>query len=360
MSLHFHTLTVKDVRRETPDAVSICLEIPGALRELFRFTPGQNIAVRRVIDGTECRRNYSICSAPGDPEFRIAVKRIEGGLFSTWANTALKPGDTLEVMPPSGRFHTSMDPAAQRHYMAFAAGSGITPVMSIMKATLAGEPRSSFTLIYGNRDRRNIIFREELESLKNRYLSRMQVIHVLSREATDTNLNSGRIDALKCAHIDEKIASFRAIHAFFLCGPEAMIHAIRDCLVRRGVAPERIHFELFHTSGSTGAAATTGRETQSDSGPVASVSVRHDGILTQFELSYNGETILQAALQKGLDLPFACKGGMCCTCRAKLVEGSVEMERNYALESSEVEAGFILTCQSHPRTGKIFVDFDVR
>lgn len=360
MSLHFHTLTVKDVRRETPDAVSICLEVPDTLRERFHFTPGQNIAVRRVIDGAECRRNYSICSAPGDPDFRIAVKQIEGGLFSTWANTALKPGDTLEVMPPSGSFHTPMDATAQRQYVAFAAGSGITPVMSIMKATLDAEPLSSFTLIYGNRDRRHIIFREELESLKNRYLSRVQVIHVLSREATDTDLNSGRIDAVKCAHIDEKIIAFRGIHAFFLCGPEGMIQTVRECLVGRGVAPERIHFELFHTSGSTANTSLAAGATQEFSGPMASVSVRHDGILTHFELPYNGDTILQAALKKGIDLPFACKGGMCCTCRAKLVEGSVDMDRNYALEASEVQAGFILTCQSHPRSGKILVDFDVR
>jgi ring-1,2-phenylacetyl-CoA epoxidase subunit PaaE len=360
MSLHFHKLTVKDVRRETPDAVSVCLEVPDELRDSFRFAPGQNIAVRQVIDGEECRRNYSICSAPGEPEFRIAVKQIEGGRFSTWANTVLKPGDQLDVMPPSGRFQTPMDPAAQRQYMAFAAGSGITPVMSIMKATLAAEPLSSFTLVYGNRDRRHIIFREELESLKNRYLSRFQVIHVLSREATDTELHSGRIDEVKCAHIDEKIVSFHGIHAFFLCGPEGMIHAVRECLLRRGVAPERIHFELFHASGSSSVAGTTGSAAQDVSGPVASVSVRHDGILTHFELPYNGDTILQAALNKGLDLPFACKGGMCCTCRAKLAEGSVEMERNYALEKSELEAGFILTCQSHPRSGKILVDFDVR
>lgn len=360
MSLHFHTLTVTNVRKETPDAVSVCLDIPLALRDSFRFIPGQSIAVRQVIDGEECRRNYSICSAPDEPEFRIAVKRIEGGTFSTWANSVLKPGDQLEVMPPSGRFHTPMDPAAQRRYVAFAAGSGITPLMSIMKATLAAEPFSSFTLVYGNRDRRHIIFREELESLKNRYLSRVQVIHVLSRESTDTDLHSGRIDARKCADLDEKIIPFRSVHAFFLCGPEAMIHAIRECLQERGVAPERIHFELFHSSGVAGAPVSAGSAAQADTGAMASVSVRHDGVMTSFELPYNGETILQAALKKGIDLPFACKGGMCCTCRAKLVEGSVEMERNYALEPAEVEAGFILTCQSHPRSHQIIVDFDVR
>jgi ring-1,2-phenylacetyl-CoA epoxidase subunit PaaE len=360
MSLHFYKLTVKDVRKETPDTVSISLEIPSELKDRFRFTPGQNIAVRRVINGEECRRNYSICTEPGEPEFRIAVKQIDGGRFSTWANTDLKVGEQLEVMSPSGSFHTPMDPAARRHYVAFAAGSGITPVMSIMKATLAREPQSSFTMVYGNRDRQHIIFREELESLKNRYLSRMQVIHVLSREAADTDLHSGRIDEIKCTHIDEKIISFRTVHAFFLCGPEAMIHALRDCLIQRGVAKERIHFELFHTSGVSGVAAAAGSEQPADAGPRASVSVRHDGILTHFELPYHGETILQAALKKGIDLPFACKGGMCCTCRAKLVEGTVEMDRNYALEAAEVEAGFILTCQSHPRSGTILVDFDVR
>ena len=361
MSITFHTLTVKEVRRETPGAVSISFDIPPALESQFRFVQGQNIAIRKIINGEEIRRNYSICSAPGEKDFRIAVRQIEGGLFSTFANTGLQAGDQLEVMTPTGKFHVPLDPSARRRYMAFAAGSGITPVISIIKATLQQEPLSEFILVYGNRNRQQIIFREELESLKNRYLSRFQVIHILSREETDTALNTGRIDADKCRMMDGKLVDLQAVDAFYLCGPEAMIFTVRDYLQQTGVAPAKIHFELFHTTGDqpVGPSSSIDR-TSTENAEHALVSVKLDGVVSRFTLAYHGDSILQAALKQGIDLPFACKGGMCCTCRAKLEAGQVDMDRNYALEQDEVEAGFVLTCQSHPRTREVFVNFDSR
>lgn len=360
MSISFHTLAVSEVRRETPESVSICFQIPPELEETFRYTQGQNIAIRTYMNGEEIRRNYSICSAPGEPEFRIAIKRIEGGLFSTYANTSLKKGDLLEVMSPTGNFHVPLDPASRRLYMAFAAGSGITPVMSIIKTTLQLESQSQFILVYGNRNRQQIMFREELEALKNRYLSRFQLIHILSREETDTELNAGRIDAQKCRVIHEKLADLTAVDAFFLCGPEGMINTVRDTLTDIGVDRKKIHFELFHADPIRTNTAVVGSPGLSASRGQSQVSVKLDGTVTRFELAFEGESILNAALRQGIDLPFACKGGMCCTCRAKLEEGRVEMDRNYALEPDEVEAGYILTCQSHPRTDKVSVNFDLR
>jgi len=361
MSITFHTLTVKEVRRETPGAVSISFDIPPALEAQFRFVQGQNITIRKIVNGEEIRRNYSICSAPGEKDFRIAVKHIEGGLFSTFANTELKTGDQLEVMTPTGKFHVPLDPSSRRLYMAFAAGSGITPVISIIKATLQQETQSEFILVYGNRNRQQIIFREELESLKNRYLSRFQVIHILSREETDTELNTGRIDAEKCRMIDGKLVDLRAVDAFYLCGPEAMIFTVRDYLRQTGVASAKIHFELFHTAGDQRVGPSSAmHRTSTGNAEHSTVSVKLDGVVSRFTLAYDGDSILQAALKQGIDLPFACKGGMCCTCRAKLEAGQVEMDRNYALEPDEVEAGFVLTCQSHPRTREVFVNFDNR
>lgn len=358
MSIHFHTLKVREVRRETPDAVSIAFDIPDNLQESFRFTQGQNIAIRAMIDGQECRRNYSICSAPGEQDFRIAVKQIDGGLFSTYANQVLKAGDSLDVMSPAGRFFTPLDPAARRHYVAFAAGSGITPLMSIIKTTLATEPGSTFTLVYGNRSRQHIMFRDALEDLKNTYLRRFQLVHVLSREETDSPIQTGRIDAEKCRLIGERMVPYRDVYAFFLCGPEAMIDTLATCLGDAGVDASRIHTERFH-SGASRTVAQTATAAQA-AGQQAEIKVLHDGLVTRFSLAYDGASILDAALRQGVDLPFACKGGMCCTCRARLVEGQVDMDRNYALEPEEVSTGFILTCQSHPRTPTVTVDYDVR
>jgi ring-1,2-phenylacetyl-CoA epoxidase subunit PaaE len=361
MSLHFHKLKVKDIRTETNDCVSIAFEIPDELKNTFGFIQGQNLTLRIWDNGSEIRRNYSICSAPSDNELRIAVKLVNQGKFSTFANRQLKPGDTLEVLPPTGKFYTPLDPSQKKNYLAIAAGSGITPVISIIKTTLQTEPDSSFTLIYGNKTRASIIFKEELEDLKNKYISRFSIIHVLSREISDVPLFSGRIDALKCQDLFTKLADIKTMDEVFLCGPEEMIFSVAGYLSDVGMATKNIHYELFTTPGishgiSTGKVLVEAIDDEKKS----MVSLQIDGVATTFNLRYNGESILSAALKLGIDLPFACKGGVCSTCRAKLLEGQVEMDNNYALEEDELEKGFILTCQSHPRSEKLVITFDER
>lgn len=360
MSSHFVSLIIEDVRRETADCVSIAFTIPPQWQQAFRFQQGQNITVRTTIGGTEARRSYSICSSPLDHELRIAVKKVPGGLFSTFANEQLQPGQTLDVLPPSGKFYTELKPGNQKRYLAFVAGSGITPVLSLIKTTLALEPESHFTLVYGNRHRPSIIFREELEALKNRYLNRLSLHHILSREELDIPLYQGRIDAQKCEDLCSRLIDLDTMDEIFLCGPGEMIFSLKDWLEKKGVERKKIHFELFHPLDNNATTInpqqkTAGRNTDEN---VSQVTVRLDGINHVFELSYQGDSILDTALYEGADLPFACKGGVCCTCRAKLVEGKVEMDLNYALEADELAAGFILACQSHPRSKKVIIDFD--
>lgn len=363
MATHFHTLTVAAVQKETPECVSVVFHVPEALREFYHFKQGQNITLKVILDGEEVRRSYSICSSPFDNELRVAIKAMEAGKFSAWANQQLKKGDLLEVLPPTGRFFTELDPAHKKQYLAFAAGSGITPILSIIKTTLATEPQSRFTLIYGNRNRASIIFKEQLEALKNRYIERFTLHHILSREKTDAPLNHGRINAEKCSQL-EKLIHFAHMDEIFLCGPEAMIFSVKNWLEEKGIEKKKIHFELF-TTPATGSQRPDQQTQQSGIPPQASgkksrVTVKLDGIAFDFDLGFEGQPILDAALQQGADLPFACKGGVCATCRAKLVEGKVEMDINYALEPEEMEQGFILTCQSHPRTDKVVIDFDAR
>lgn len=361
MSIHFHSLKVSEVRRETPDSVSVTFDIPSELADSFRFIQGQNITVRATLDGEEIRRNYSICSSPFDNELRIAVKQVPSGKFSTFANRSLKKGDVLELLPPTGKFYTVLDPRVKKNYVAFAAGSGITPILSIIKTTLKAEPGSTFLLVYGNKQRKSILFREELEALKNIYLDRFQIIHVLSRERSESTLNAGRIDKEKCLAISDKIINLATVNEFFLCGPAAMIDNVKEFLISKGIEKKKIHFELFNAPApKTVVAEKKLSEPKHYENARAKVSIQLDGIISQFDLDFNGETILNAAMKQGIDLPFACKGGMCCTCRAKLESGEVDMDHNYALEHEEVEAGFILTCQSHPRTESLFVNFDVR
>ncbi len=363
MATHFHTLTIAAVQKETPECISVLFQVPEALRETYNFKQGQNITLKAILDGEEVRRSYSICSSPFDNELKIAIKAVEAGRFSSWANQQLKKGDIVEVLPPTGRFFTALNPAHTKHYLAFAAGSGITPVLSIIKATLAIEPNSRFTLIYGNRNRASIIFKEQLEGLKNRYMNRFTLHHILSREKTDAPVNHGRIDADKCKQL-EKLVHFSRMDEVFICGPESMIFSVKEWLETKGIDKKKIHFELFTTPVTgipqplTNAPASGFR--LPTSGKSSRITVRLDGIAFDFDLAYDGQPILDAALQQGADLPFACKGGVCATCRAKLVEGEVEMDINYALEPEEIEQGFILTCQSHPRTNKVVVDFDAR
>jgi ring-1,2-phenylacetyl-CoA epoxidase subunit PaaE len=362
---HFQRLKIEDIRRETADCVSIAFSIPAELKEEFRYHQGQNITVRTYIGGEEVRRSYSICSSPLDEELRIAVKKVTDGLFSTYANEQLQTGQELEVLPPTGKFYTELRPDNRKRYLAFAAGSGITPVLSLIKTTLAVEPASHFTLVYGNRHRPSIIFREHLEALKNRYMHRLSLHHVLSREEMDIPLYRGRIDAAKCEELCTRVIDLSSTDEIYLCGPEEMIFSVKGWLEQQGVEKKKIHFELFHPldNGRAGA-ATSDRQMQANdadgqsSERVSQVTVRLDGVNHVFSLPFDGASILDAALYEGADLPFACKGGVCCTCRARLTEGNVEMDLNYALEADELEAGFILTCQSHPRSPRVVVDFD--
>jgi ring-1,2-phenylacetyl-CoA epoxidase subunit PaaE len=357
--IHFHPLTIQEVRKETPDCVSVVFSVPAELKETFQFRQGQYLTLRAYINGEEIRRSYSICSSPLDNELRVAVKQTEHGIFSTYANTQLKKGDILDVMPPIGKFFVELDPAQRRQYIGFAAGSGITPLLSIIKTTLRTEPHSSFTLVYGNRNRHSIIFKEELEALKNLHMDRFRLIYILSREKTDAAINFGRIDAEKCCVLCEKTLDLTSTDAFFLCGPENMIFSVKEQLETLGVESKKIHFELFTTpdtkkTGNKPALSAEQKEVKSR------ITVKLDGVSFDFDLGFEGDAILDAALKQGADLPYACKGGVCCTCRAKLIEGEVDMEVNYGLEPEEIEQGFILTCQSHPRTEKVIVDFDIK
>lgn len=358
MSLHFYPLSVQEVRRETPDCVSVLFDVPEPLRESFRFLAGQSLTVRTRINGEEIRRNYSICSAPYEHELRIAIKKVEGGLFSTWANTSLRAGDQLEVMPPVGKFSAPLRNTHKKNYLAFAAGSGITPVISLVKSILASEPQSSITLVYGNRNRSSIIFFEELEAIKNSYMERFSLVHILSRERTDTDLNFGRIDTKKLAELSSLLNPAEADECF-ICGPQEMIFTVRDFLTAAGIPGPHIHFELFHTGKQ--ARKDTPETDPKESGAISHITIRADGRSADIRLPLNSPaTILDAALQQGADLPYACKGGMCCTCKARLLEGEVQMDVHWGLEEEEIAKGFILTCQSHPKTERVVVDFDAR
>lgn len=356
--IHFHSLRVAKVVKETADCVSIVFEVPESLRETFRFRQGQSLTMKKILGGEEARRTYSICSSPFDNTLRVAVKKVEGGVFSTWANEELKAGESIDVMPPVGKFYTELDPAQKKNYLAFAAGSGITPVLSIIKTTLHAEPKSSFTLVYGNRTKNSIIFKEELEALKDKFIDRFRLYHVLSRERTDAAINNGRIDKEKLDLLFSRLVSLQHTDEYFLCGPEEMIFCVRDYLMEKKVPADRIHFELFTIPGQKASVAEDTKETGTGNGPQSKLSVKLDGIVFDFELGYDGESILDAALKQGADLPYACKGGVCTTCKARLTEGAVSMDVNWGLEPDEVEKGFILTCQAHPKTERVVVDFD--
>jgi ring-1,2-phenylacetyl-CoA epoxidase subunit PaaE len=356
--IHFHPLQVTKVEKETDDCVSIEFAVPADLKEAFQFTQGQNLTIKKLFNGEELRRNYSICTSPFDNKLKVAVKKVDGGVFSTWANEELKPGDVLEVLPPTGKFYTALQPTQKKNYVAFAAGSGITPLLSIMKTTLLTEPLSSFTLVYGNRTKASIIFKEELEALKDKFIDRFRVYHILSREKTDAPINSGRIDTEKLALLFDKVIDLEKSDEFFLCGPEEMIFCIRGYLAGKGVAADKIHFELFTVPGQKRETSNVKGETGSEAGPKAKINIKVDGILFDFDLAYESESVLDAALKHGADLPYACKGGVCTTCKAKLLEGKVSMDVNWGLEPDEVEKGYVLTCQSHPQTATVVLDFD--
>lgn len=351
---HFHTLTVARKDQETADAVSLVLDIPAEYQELYQFKQGQHLVMRAMINGEEVRRNYSICSGVNDGELRVGIKKIEGGAFSSYANDVLQSGDAIEVMPPEGSFNTPLDANHRKHYLGFAAGSGITPILSILKSTLAAEPNSQFTLVYGNKNVANIMFRETILGLKNQYPQRFQFISILSREQSQADILNGRIDADKVTLLADKVLEVSAVAEAFICGPQEMTEAVRDTLVAKGMNRDNIHFELFGVTQAAKVEIKTGEA----AGPVRHVAVVVDGMQTNIEVAEGGVNILDAALNAGADLPFACKGGVCCTCRAKVVEGEVKMDVNYALEDWEVEQGFVLTCQCHPLTDNVVINFD--
>ncbi len=354
----FHSLKIKSITRETPDCVSVALDVPAALREAFRYAPGQYLTFRRMHGGEELRRSYSICSSPLDDEWRVAIKRVPEGRFSTLAvDDGLRPGDLLDVMPPQGRFTPVLHPAHAKLYVLFAAGSGITPVFSIAKTVLLTEPHSQVYLVYGNRGRNSIIFKEAIEGLKNKFLNRLSVYHVLSREHGDADLLFGRIDREKTAQLLQKVIPAARIDECFICGPEEMIMGVREALGEAGVAPERVHFELFAASGDRQAVRGPARPAGSDD-QKSRVAVCLDGRAYQLDMSYYGDTILDAALAAGADAPYSCKNGMCSTCRARITEGTAAMDVNYSLSDDEIARGYVLTCQARPTAAQVAVDFD--
>ncbi|MFN5845812.1 MAG: 1,2-phenylacetyl-CoA epoxidase subunit PaaE [Flavobacteriia bacterium] len=356
MTPKFHTLQIADIRKETEDTVSIAFQVPDSCISDYDFYAGQYLTLRSKINGEDVRRSYSLCSAPFEKEWRVAVKQVVNGVFSTYANENLKKGDSLDVMTPTGNFCLHADPNETRSYALFAAGSGITPILSIAKTALKEEPHSDVTLFYGNKNFNSIIFREELEALKNRYMDRLRVIHVLSRESLGNNIQKGRINKEKANDLFNAFLKDTPVDAVYICGPEEMILGVKDSMITNGIDEKKVHFELFT---SPGIKKTEEKRNSANEQEISSnVSIILDGDRLDLSLSSAGETILDAAQRAGADLPFACKGGVCCTCKAKVIEGSAKMDVNYALEKDEVEAGYILTCQAHPTSEKLVVSFD--
>lgn len=355
MTPKFHELEVIDVRQETEDTVSVAFSIPENFHDDYHFNSGQYLTIKATIDGEEVRRSYSLCSAPFENEWRVAVKQVPHGRFSTFANKELKVGDKLEVMTPTGHFKLVTNVEAENHYVLFAAGSGVTPVLSIAKSALNNEPNSKVTFVYGNRNINSIIFKEEIEALKNEYMDRLQVIHILSRESLGNPIQKGRIDKDKAGKIFKAYLSHINITGVYVCGPEEMIMSVKDSMIENGVDQSKIHFELFTTPTTTKQAIA-----QPTNSPKveSNVTIIIDDDRFDIHLDSNGQNILDAAQESGADLPFACKGGVCCTCKAKIIEGTAHMDVNYALEADEVEAGYILTCQSHPTSDRLVVSFD--
>ena len=355
----FHSLTVAKVKHETRDAIAVTFDVPPQLQDTFRYRQGQHLTLRAFIDGQEVRRSYSICAAVQDAQLRVAIKRVAGGLFSTWATDTLKPGTTLDVMPPEGRFNLPLDPASRHHYLAFAAGSGITPILSIVKTTLLAEPHSRFTILYGNRASSSVIFRDELAELKDLYLERLNLVYVMSREQQDIELFNGRITQDKCRQLFRHWLRVEDVDYAFVCGPEDMMHGVSNALQEAGMPSARIRIELF----AAGTAGHAVREARSHYGREATqlteVTVIMDGNHASFTMDKDKESLLDAGLRAGIDMRYSCKGGVCSTCRCKVLEGTVDMDVNYALEDYEVARGFVLSCQSFPVTDKLVVDFDV-
>jgi ring-1,2-phenylacetyl-CoA epoxidase subunit PaaE len=352
----FHPLTIAAIEPLTDDSVAITFDVPEELREDYAFTQGQHVTLRTDLAGDDVRRNYSICSPVSSGVLRIAVKRLPGGAFSEHAMARLRVGDVIDVMTPSGRFFTELDPGHEKRYVCVAAGSGITPILSIVATTLEVESRSQVTLVYANRTHASVMFLEEVEDLKNRYPDRFSLIHVLSREPQEVELFSGRLDVPRFQRFLDAIVPPADVDEWFLCGPYEMVASLRKQLIAEGVSKRSIHAEVFHVETGPPVRRTPVQSTAAATG--AQVTISLDGRRSTFALAPDGPPVLEAALAVRPDAPFACKGGVCGTCRAKVVEGSVEMDTNWALEPDEVERGYALTCQSHPTSAKVVLDYD--
>lgn len=355
MSPRYHRLRIAQVRRETSDAISVRFELPADLRSAFAFTHGQHLGLRSTLDGIELRRSYSICASAQSGELRIAIKRVAGGQFSQWAFASLREGDSIDVLTPQGGFHTALDPMHSKHYVAFAAGSGITPILSILASTLEAEPHSRCTLIYCNRRTVDAMFQEELADLKDRHLRRFAMYHVFSQEAQEVELFSGRLDRARVERFVDTLIPVAGIDEVFVCGPGGMIDEVEAALVGRGVPATHIHSERFGIP-----LAATAPAAQPGAAAHAQLTLILDGRRHTVAMLPTDASVLDAAIRRGLDLPYSCRGGMCCTCRAKVLEGAIGMRRNFGLEPRDIAAGYVLTCQGVPTTPTVTVSFDER
>ena len=361
MSVIFHPLRVRAIEPDTPEAVIVSFDVPVDLREAFGFTQGQYLTLRSDIDGQDLRRSYSICAGVDDGELRVGVRKVRGGVFSNWINAHLRAGDTLSVMAPQGRFFVPLDPALRRHHVGIAGGSGITPILSIMKTVLAREPLSRFTLIYGNRLLQSTMFKEEIEDVKNRYMTRLVLQHVFSSEHTDAPLNHGVMNREKIGEFLKSVMPAGQIDHVYVCGPFQMNDEAEAALLLAGVPPERIHIERFGVALAAGApVGAVVHEAKPGDAPLAKIIIIRDGLQREIAFVKGQPSILDAASAAGLEVPYSCTSGVCGTCRVKVLEGEVRMERNFALDKKEVASGFVLTCQAHPLTDRVVLSFDER
>jgi ring-1,2-phenylacetyl-CoA epoxidase subunit PaaE len=355
----FHKLKVREVNRETADCVSVVFDVPGLLVPEFKYIQGQYLTLKLHVNGEELRRSYSLCSSPvADQEFRVAVKKVKDGKASTYINDTLKAGDEIEVMPPMGNFYSAMNPANKKHYILFAGGSGITPMFSILKTVLKSEPGSKVTLFYGNRDEASVIFKKQIESLASSNSDRLKVFHILEQAPAGTpELYQGLLTETKVKALIENHAGLNGDNEYFICGPGPMMENVKNALTSLKADPKRVHIEYFTAVIEAVKAAEAASEKKGGK-LVSKVTIIMDGQELNIDLPSDGQVILDAALDGGLDAPFACKGAVCCTCRAKVMEGKVTMDMNYALSDEEIEQGYILTCQSHPASERVVVDYD--
>ena len=356
MAQHFHSLEIQDVRRETADCISVSFVVPDELKATFAYQSGQYVTLRAEVGDQELRRSYSLCSSPHHGQWRVAIKRVEDGMFSQWAHALLRAGETIDVLPPDGHFRYPPDGEEPRNVLLLAAGSGITPIMSILTTLLEAQSTTNVTLVYGNRGVKDIIFKEQIEDLRDQYLTRFQLIHTLSGEIQEAPLANGRLDGAKLRQLFDNLIDPKKLDHAYICGPNEMIASCAEACDHADIAAERIHKEMFGVP--TGIQPRAQRDASSGDG--AKVLVVADGIERELLVPYRGDSVLDIVLRAGIDVPYACKAGVCCTCRAQVLEGEIRMDANYTLEQHEVDRGFVLTCQSHPITPVVKLSYDAR